>query len=114
VRRRAIARLAALFALLFAVLALQQIRLAVIEGPRLAQSPLNPRRANAAEGRGEIVASDGTVLAKSVGARRVYPVGALCVHAVGYLSARYGESGLEASFDRFLAPQNESGDPLAQ
>ncbi|MBV8354092.1 MAG: penicillin-binding protein 2 [Candidatus Eremiobacteraeota bacterium] len=113
-RRRAIARLAALFALLFAVLALQQIRLAVIEGPRLAQSPLNPRRANAAEGRGEIVASDGTVLAKSVGARRVYPVGALCVHAVGYLSARYGESGLEASFDRFLAPENESGDPLAQ
>ncbi|MBV8602716.1 MAG: hypothetical protein JO359_14210, partial [Candidatus Eremiobacteraeota bacterium] len=111
---RAIARLGTLFAVLFAVLAVAQIWLQVIQGPRIASSALNPRRSNPAEGRGEIVASDGTVLAKSAGTKRVYPEGALLAQAVGYVSQRYGAAGLEASFDRFLAAPASEGDPFEQ
>lgn len=110
---RAITALGALFVALFAILAIQQLRVQVIEGPRVAASSLNPRRSNPAQGRGEIVASDGTVLATSNGNKRVYPQGALVAAAVGYVSQRYGVAGLEASFDRFLtAPVAD--DPLAQ
>jgi penicillin-binding protein A len=111
---RAIAQLAALFTLLFAILAIAQLRLQVFEGPKLGSSALNPRRATAAEGRGEILASDGTVLAESKGSRRLYPEGALLAQAVGYVSPRYGVAGLEASFDRFLSAPVAASDPLAQ
>ena len=112
-RSRAIDRLGALFALLFAILAVQQIYVQVIEGPKTAASALNPRHQNPAQDRGEIVASDGTVLAESVGPKRVYPQGALLAHAVGYVSARYGTAGLEQSFDRFLTAPDRRDDPWA-
>lgn len=110
---RAIARVATLFTVLFIVLAVAQLRVQVIDGPRLAADPHNPRLANAAAGRGSIVAADGTVLAASAGSRRIYPAGGLAAHAVGYQSARYGTAGLEAAFDKFLAPPAPGADPLA-
>jgi len=111
---RAIARLGALFILLFLVLAAAQIYIQVIDGPALWANRFNPLRSNPANGRGTIVASDGSVLATSVGGKRVYPEGPLLAQAIGYASQRYGESGLESSFDSFLAAPAPQNDPLAQ
>ncbi|MGH7328601.1 MAG: penicillin-binding transpeptidase domain-containing protein, partial [Polyangiaceae bacterium] len=111
---RAIGRLAALFVLLFAILAAAQIYVQVVLGPSLEVSRFNPLHTNPAQGRGTIVASDGALLAESVGANRVYPEGALLAQAVGYASQRYGESGLEASFDKFLSPPQWPANPIDQ
>jgi peptidoglycan glycosyltransferase len=114
VSSRAIGRLAALFVLLFAILAAAQIYVQVVLGPSLEASRFNPLHTNPAQGRGTIVASDGALLAESIGERRVYPEGATLAQAVGYASQRYGESGLEASFDRFLSPPQASANPIDQ
>lgn len=111
---RPIARLAAVFVVLFAILAGAQIYVQVVLGPKLQSSKYNPFRTNVAQDRGTIVASDGTVLAESIGRRRVYPQGAELAHVVGYLSARYGASGLEATFDRFLSAPLTAANPSAQ
>jgi len=111
---RAIARLAALFALAYALLLGRQLFVQVIEGPRLAQNEHNPRAAFLAPFRGSIVARDGTVLARSTARGRVYPLGAAAAHAVGYASPRYGTAGLEAAFDAELAPRPLGNDPFAQ
>jgi len=99
---------------LFALLAIRQIDVQVIEGPRLAENPYNPRHAQIAIGRGSILASDGTPLAVTHGARRIYPEGALTAQAVGYASTRYGTSGLEDAFDHALAAHADAVDPFSQ
>jgi len=99
---------------LFAVLALRQLWIQVIEGPALADRPYNPRHAAVAVGRGAILASDGTPLAVSRGSVRLYPQGALVAQAVGYASTRYGTSGLEDVFDRILTARSETADPWTQ
>jgi peptidoglycan glycosyltransferase len=109
---RAIARLGALFVVLFAALALRQLWLQVIAGPQLAASRYNPRQTALAVGRGAILASDGTPLAITQGERRVYPQGALVAQAVGYFSPRYGASGIEAAFDADLTARPEALGPL--
>ena len=111
---RPIARLATIFIVLFAILAGAQIYVQVVLGPRLQSSRYNPFRTNVAQARGSIVASDGTVLAESIGRRRVYPQGAELAQAVGYLSPRYGASGLESTFDRFLSAPIEALNPATQ
>jgi peptidoglycan glycosyltransferase len=111
---RAIARLGALFVLLFLVLAAAQIYVQVIAGPQLWANRFNPLRSNPADRRGTIIASDGSILARSVSGKRAYPEGPLLAQAVGYASQRYGESGLEASFDSFLAAPAPQSNPLAQ
>ena len=111
---RAIGRLAALFVALFAILAAAQIYVQVVIAPSLEASRFNPMRTNPAQGRGAIVSSDGTLLAESVGQKRVYPEGELLAQTVGYASQRYGESGLEASFDRFLAAPEGPANPIDQ
>jgi peptidoglycan glycosyltransferase len=111
---RAIGRLGALFVILFLVLVAAQIYVQIIDGPAISSNRFNPLRANPAEGRGTIIASDGSVLAKSVGSKRIYPEGPLLAQAVGYASQRYGEAGLEASFDAFLAAPAAQGNPVAQ
>ena len=95
-------------------MALRQLWVQVVEGPRLAASQYNPRQAAIAAGRGSIVASDGTPLAVSHGNTRIYPQGALVAQAVGYASARYGTSGLEDAFDRVLTARTDATDPLTQ
>jgi peptidoglycan glycosyltransferase len=111
---RAIGRLAALFVVLFAILALRQIWVQVIAGPRIAAKAYNPRVALLQRYRGSIVARDGTVLAESTARGRVYPLGAALAQTVGYDSARYGTTGLEAAFDAELSPRAASNDPLTQ
>ena len=104
----------AIFVALFALLALRQFWLQVVEGPAIAARPNNPRHAAAAVGRGSILASDGRPLAISHGATRRYPQGALLAQAVGYASARYGTSGLEDAFDRVLSAHADAVDPVSQ
>ncbi|GAC1572190.1 MAG: penicillin-binding transpeptidase domain-containing protein [Candidatus Elarobacter sp.] len=104
----------AIFIALFALLAMRQIWLQVVEGPRIAARSNNPRHAAIAVGRGSILASDGTPLAVSRGAKRVYPQGALLAQVIGYASSRYGTSGLEDSFDRVLTAHTDAVDPLSQ
>ena len=104
----------ALFIALFALLALRQFWLQVIEGPAIAARPNNPRHAAVAVGRGSILASDGSPLAISRGASRRYPQGPLLAQAVGYASARYGTSGLEDAFDRVLSAHAGAVDPVSQ
>lgn len=111
---RAIGRLWALFVLLFLIIAARQLWLALVEAPALDADPHNPRLALLAEGRGTIVAGDGTVLAATRGGKRVYPEHALTVHMVGYDSPRYGTAGLEHAFDRALTPRLVVADPLSQ
>jgi penicillin-binding protein A len=111
---RAIRRLSTLFVLLFLLLAARQIYVQIVAAPEIVSRPNNPRHALLQAHRGQILASDGTVLARSDGAQRVYPLGPALAQTIGYLSARYGTSGIEAAFDRALTPPDTSGDPLAQ
>lgn len=111
---RAIRRLAAAFVALFAILALRQAYVQIVAAQSIAARPENPRHALLQAHRGRILASDGTVLAQSVGGQRQYPMGAALAQTVGYVSARYGTSGIEDAFDRALTPPDSSGDPGAQ
>jgi peptidoglycan glycosyltransferase len=111
---RAIRDLATFFVILFAVLAIRQIYVQLVAAPSIAERPSNPRHALLDANRGRILASDGTVLARTVDGKREYPLGAQTAALVGYVSQRYGTSGIEAAFDRALTPPESSGDPLAQ
>jgi peptidoglycan glycosyltransferase len=111
---RAIGRLALLFVAAYALLFARQLWVQTIEGPELAGNPHNPRTALLARYRGAILARDGTVLARSVSGGRVYPYGQALAQVVGYDSARYGSSGLEAAFDRDLSARPISNDPFVQ
>jgi len=61
--------------------------------------------------RGRIISADGVVLAASRARRvqgqkvfeRVYPRGALAPHVIGYASSREGRTGLESTWNRYLA-----------
>lgn len=96
------------------MLALRQVWLQVVVGPTLTANQYNPRHAAIAVGRGSILASDGTPLAVTRGAKRVYPQGALVAQAVGYASSRYGTSGLEDAYDHELTAHTDAVDPLSQ
>jgi penicillin-binding protein A len=111
---RAIRTLSSFFALLFAVLALRQAYIQIVAAPRIAARPTNPRHALLDSGRGRILATDGTVLAQTLDGKRVYPLGWELAQPIGYVSARYGTSGIEHSFDTALTSPDLSGDPLAQ
>jgi peptidoglycan glycosyltransferase len=111
---RAIARLSALFVLLFALLVLRQAWVMIVEGPRIAANPYNPRHGLLSAQRGRILATDGSVLAQTVRGRREYPMGPALAQTLGYVSARYGTSGLEAAYDPALTPPETTGNPMAQ
>jgi len=100
--------------ILFALLAVRQVWVQLVEGPKLAENQYNPRHAQVAVGRGSILASDGEPLAVSRGAKRVYPHGALVAQAVGYASSRYGTSGVEDAFDRALTAHTDAVDTFTQ
>jgi peptidoglycan glycosyltransferase len=107
-------RIGALFLILFAVLVIRQAYVQVVTGPAIAANPYNPRHALLAAHRGRILASDGSVLAQTAGGRRQYPLGASLAQTVGYVSQRYGTSGLEDAYDRALTPPESTGDLGAQ
>lgn len=82
--------------------------LQLFKGPVLAANPYNRRlyELEAQVRRGAIYDTKGVALAKTEygenRARRVYPEGAGAAHLVGYVSERYGRTGLESAFDRHL------------
>ncbi|HEV8022945.1 MAG TPA: penicillin-binding protein 2 [Candidatus Lustribacter sp.] len=96
------------------MLAVRQLQIALVDAPRLDADTRNPRRSDIAAGRGTIVARDGTPLAITRDGRRVYPLGSITAHAIGYASTRYGTAGLEDAFDRVLAPQTADAGPWAE
>jgi peptidoglycan glycosyltransferase len=96
------------------VLALRQAYVQVIDGPRNAARSYNPRHALLAIRRGRILAGDGTVLAQTVKGERRYPYGPSLAQTVGYVSIRYGTSGLEDAYDSALTPPDTTGDVGAQ
>jgi penicillin-binding protein A len=111
---RAIRGLGWLFVWLFVALAVRQAYVQIVAAPSIAAQPANPRHALLEADRGRILATDGTVLADTVGGKREYPLGAASAQIVGYLSTRYGTSGIEDAFDRALTPPDTAGDPVAQ
>ncbi|MCL6440204.1 MAG: penicillin-binding protein 2 [Thermoleophilum sp.] len=119
------ARIRTLFSatvLLFALLALFTTRWSVLEASRLRDEPSNRRSLieEAQNPRGMIFARDGTVLARSVrrgtgsGVRyeRVYPLGGLFAHAVGYSFIERGRAGIERSRNDWLSGRHEGIDTL--
>ena len=107
-------RLGILFTALFAILIARQAYVQLVMRPEIAAQPYNPRHALGAANRGRILASDGTVLAHTVGGKREYPVHEELAQTVGYVSDRYGTSGLEDAYDRALTPADTTGDVGAQ
>jgi peptidoglycan glycosyltransferase len=114
VTAKSVTRLRALFAILFTILIVRQAYVQLVAGPNIAANPYNPRHALLATNRGRILASDGTVLAQTLHGKRVYPLGGALAQTIGYVSARYGTSGLEDAYDRALTPPETTGDTAAQ
>jgi peptidoglycan glycosyltransferase len=109
---RAISRLVIIFVLGYGLLFARQFYVQVVAGPGLAQNVHNPRLTALAPYRGPILARDGSVLARSTPRGRAYPLGPAAAHVVGYASARFGTSGLEAAYDAALAGHAVANDPL--
>jgi len=114
VTNRAIAGLSTVFALFFAVLLARQFYVQTVAAPGIAAKAGNPRHALLDAYRGRILATDGTVLAESRGGTRSYPFADALAQTVGYVSVRYGTSGIEDAYDEALTPPDTTGDPRAQ
>ena len=99
---------------LFVLLAARQLWVQVIAGPNISARAHNPRHALGAEFRGSILASDGRVLARTVRSKRQYPYGQSLAQTVGYISSRYGTSGIESAYDGVLRPPDVYGNPASQ
>lgn len=111
---RTIARFGLLITVCFLLVAARLFYVQLTRGPEIASRGSNPRHGALQAGRGRVLATDGTILAYSVGSSRRYPFGASLAQAVGYVSARYGTSGIEEAYDRALSPPDLSGDPMGQ
>jgi penicillin-binding protein A len=114
---------------LFLVVA-QLVNIQFLQEDKLAASPDNPRNAvaNLDNQRGEILASDGTVLAQSVPAPaganadgypyrylRQYPQKGLYSGITGYDSILdFGKTDIEAEYDSYLSPHTDSAQTLSQ
>jgi peptidoglycan glycosyltransferase len=105
-----IGRVFAVIIVLFALLIVWTSRWTVFDAQALRDNPLNARTVIDEEeiDRGEILADDGTVLAKSVPApdhtfTRTYPTGTLFSQVVGYSNVEKGQNaGLELSDGQYL------------
>jgi penicillin-binding protein A len=104
--------LATIILVLFAVIVAQSANIQFFRSKSLDANPNNPSNTNpsAQYPRGEILASNGDVLAYSVKQnvpsfpyRRVYPKGSLTSGVVGYVSRYYGVDGIEQEYNSFLA-----------
>ena len=110
--RRRLLNIAAVFTLLFALLAAQEARVQVAERNLIAAHPGDPRHARGVGQRGELLDATGQPLAYSRNGKRVYPAGGALAQIVGYSSEVYGESGLEAAFDPVIAPTGQERSTL--
>ncbi len=111
---RPIVRLYGLVAVLFALLVAFTSRWTIFEASALRENPLNKRMELEQErvARGPIVASDGTVLARSVRGpegvyQRTYPTGELFAEPIGYsyIVPPLGDAGLERFRNKQLSGQ---------
>lgn len=93
---------------LFVIMIIYLSYLQVVSGPALADNPYNQRfqEMEAQVRRGTIYDAGGAVLAKTEFSgnrgKRVYPAGAGTAHLVGFVSQRYGRTGIESVYDRYL------------
>jgi peptidoglycan glycosyltransferase len=102
--------------ILFLGLVVQLSYLQIVRGGRLADDPNNARKflRDISRPRGQIVTSDGVVLAQSVRTtdefryQRVYPTATakLFAQVVGYQSIQFGSVGVEAKYSAVLAGRN--------
>ena len=113
---RPIIRLYGLVVVLFALLVAFTSRWTIFEAASLRENKLNARTLLEQERihRGEIVAADGTVLARSRrGAEgvyeRVYPTGSLFANTVGYYFTNRGSTGIERFRNAALNGQTDTG-----
>lgn len=97
------------FTLMFALLIANLTNVQVIQAENYQNKPGNNHTIikSAYVQRGSILTSDGKTLAESVKDKkgkyvRNYPSGSMAAHSVGYISTRYGASGVEASFNDTL------------
>ncbi len=98
------------FVAIFLILAAQETRVQLIQRNAIEDRPGDPRRAQSIQYRGELLDAAGLPLARSAGSRRIYDAGPALAQIVGYSSSIYGESGLEAALDSFLAPRASGAD----
>ncbi|HME81425.1 MAG TPA: penicillin-binding protein 2 [Candidatus Eremiobacteraceae bacterium] len=106
--RRRLGRIVLVFIALFVLLAVQEVRVQIIQRTSIAQRAGNPRRSLTNEFRGALLDASGAALALTKGTRRVYPAGPALAQLVGYSSPFYGESGLESALDSVLAAPLQS------
>lgn len=120
---RRLAILASVILLLFALVAAQAASIQFFRAPALNASSINPRVTSSSltSPRGEIVAADGTVLAKSVAMTsgyypylRVYPLGTLTSGVVGFSGPSYGNWALEAEYNNYLTAHAQPPQSFAQ
>ena len=102
------------FTLLFAALIANLTYYQIIEASNIQSMPSNNHTIakSAYVQRGSIVTSDGVTLAESLEQAdgtylRSYPEGSLASHTVGYISTRYGTSGIEASMNDTLTGHSD-------
>jgi peptidoglycan glycosyltransferase len=106
---RRLSRTAIVLSIMLVALVANLTAIQVVEARSLANSPANTRRVaeQARQDRGTIFTRDRVVLAESVpdgrAFKRAYPAGELAAHTVGYYSARYGRSGVEAAANDALS-----------
>lgn len=108
---RQIRRVAVVLMVLFVLLIGKLSWLQVVKADRYANDPANTRVAvkDFSQARGQIVAADGTVLAKSIPSndaferQRQYPTGDLFGHITGFFSFSYGTTGIERTYRDELA-----------
>jgi peptidoglycan glycosyltransferase len=96
------------FIVLFVLLAAQAIRVQLVDRVNINAHSGNPRRSLTNELRGSVLDARGVPLAESKAGNRIYGSGAALSQLVGYSSAVYGESGLEAALDPILSPQTDA------
>lgn len=97
------------FTIMFAVLIANLTYVQVVKAEEYQQMPNNNHTIarSAYVQRGAIITNDGVTLAESVQQEdgtyaRVYPQGSMASHTVGFMSARYGTSGVERTMNQRL------------
>ena len=120
---RRIRWLGAIMVVCFGLVIVQLVNVQVLKAPALRASASNPRNEGKQYNnqRGNIYASDGTLLAESVRSSagayhyvREYPQGSLYAQVVGYSSAYYGTAGIENEYDTSLVTHTLPAQTVSQ
>jgi penicillin-binding protein A len=121
---RRIRWLGVILLLAFALVIAQLVNIQKVKAPSLQASAFNPRNQARSfdNNRGNIYASDGTLLADSVRSKaasphqylRQYPLGSLYSQVVGYASPFYGTAGIENEYNDQLVEHTLPAQTLSQ